>query len=149
VKKSLTVLGMLAFLWSAPLLAAQYALQVNGLACPFCAYGIEKKLRAIDGVEDIEFRLGDGEVDVSTAKTVTPGQINSAIERAGFGLRELRLRGTGDVTTVGSPALEFSPELSLPLVRFEGPRGRYAVEGVVVQRGDRWVLKVTRSREAK
>ena len=30
-----------------------YSLQVNGLACPFCAYGVEKKLSSIEGVEDI------------------------------------------------------------------------------------------------
>lgn len=28
----------------------RYQIEVAGLACPFCAYGIEKKLRAIEGV---------------------------------------------------------------------------------------------------
>ncbi len=45
MKKSVLLL-LITALWSAILFAAgtQYNLRVDGLACPFCAYGIEKKL---------------------------------------------------------------------------------------------------------
>ena len=29
-----------------------YQLHVDGLACPFCAYGLEKKLGAVPGVQE-------------------------------------------------------------------------------------------------
>ena len=58
MKKTITgaVLGIaLAFM---PLAAAAaqeaYALTVDGLACPFCAYGLEKHISALDGIESIE-----------------------------------------------------------------------------------------------
>ena len=36
-----------------------YEIRVAGLACPFCAYGIEKHLRKIEGVEQIEVDVGE------------------------------------------------------------------------------------------
>ena len=47
--------------------SAVYSLQVDGLACPFCAYGIEKKLSAIDGVEQIDVDIKEGQVIVIMA----------------------------------------------------------------------------------
>ncbi len=43
----------------------QYQMRVDGLACPYCAYGIEKKLSAIDGVEKIDVDLENGLVIVN------------------------------------------------------------------------------------
>ncbi len=42
--------------------APTYRLRVDGLACPFCAYGIEKKLKALDGVVRLETNIKDGTV---------------------------------------------------------------------------------------
>ena len=39
-----------------------YQLRVDGLACPFCAYGIEKKLGALEGVQSVETNIKDGVV---------------------------------------------------------------------------------------
>ena len=35
-------------------------LQVNGMSCPFCAFGIEKKLRSVDGVQEVDVLLDEG-----------------------------------------------------------------------------------------
>ena len=47
-----------------PVFAAnvQYELRVDGLACPYCAYGIEKKIKALGGVDkgSIEIKLNEG-----------------------------------------------------------------------------------------
>ena len=88
---------------SAPLLAMalstaafaggnQYALGVDGLACPFCAYGIEKKLSAIDGVEDIETDIKGGRVVITLAdgKTLSEEVARQAVKDAGFTLRSLK-----------------------------------------------------------
>ena len=36
------------------------SIQVDGLACPFCAYGLEKHLKKINGVESIEINMKSG-----------------------------------------------------------------------------------------
>ena len=33
------------------------AVTVNGLACPFCAYGIEKKIKRLNGVKEIKIHF--------------------------------------------------------------------------------------------
>ncbi len=45
---ALTVCVLVPLSSRAELLEAE--LVVNGMACPFCAFGIEKKLRAIEGL---------------------------------------------------------------------------------------------------
>jgi len=42
----------------------EYSIRVDGLACPYCAYGIEKKLNEIDGVKFIGMDLEKGIVTV-------------------------------------------------------------------------------------
>lgn len=68
-------------------------LQVNGLACPFCAFGIEKKLRALDGVREVEVLLDEGIVKLRMAPPghTRPDAIEQAVARAGFELAALRL----------------------------------------------------------
>jgi copper chaperone CopZ len=34
--------------------------EVKGLACPFCAYGLEKKLKEVDGVKSIKIDFVEG-----------------------------------------------------------------------------------------
>ena len=70
----------------------QYALAVDGLACPFCAYGIEKRLSAIEGVESVETDVKSGQVVVSLAegKTLSEEVARQAVEDAGFTLRSLK-----------------------------------------------------------
>lgn len=66
-----------------------YSLQVDGLACPFCAYGIEKKLSSIEGVEDIKVNIETGQVIVTMedASTLTEIMADEKVAQAGFTLR--------------------------------------------------------------
>ena len=66
----------------------QYQLQVDGLACPFCAYGIEKELKRTDGVERIDIDINAGIVTVTMADgaTMTEAQAARIVEDAGFTL---------------------------------------------------------------
>ena len=70
----------------------QYALAVDGLACPFCAYGVEKRLSAIEGVESVETDVKSGQVVVTLAegKTLSEEVARQAVKDAGFTLRSLR-----------------------------------------------------------
>ena len=80
---SLFLVPLVAF--AAP---TQYQLRVDGLACPFCAYGIEKELNRTDGVESIRIDINAGVVTVTMAEggTMTEAQASRIVEDAGFTL---------------------------------------------------------------
>lgn len=65
-----------------------YRLEVAGLACPFCAYGIEKKLTALDGVEGVETSIKEGVVTVTMkdGAVLDEATAKQAVKDAGFTL---------------------------------------------------------------
>ena len=67
-----------------------YRLYVDGLACPFCAYGIEKKVGGLDGVEKVEIDIENGLVAVTLAAGATLDEATAAkaVDEAGFSLRK-------------------------------------------------------------
>lgn len=79
------------FLMVAEVLAAglEYRLEVDGLACPFCAYGIEKKLHAVSGVEGVETHIREGAVIVTMQEGIVLDEAvaRQAVREAGFTLR--------------------------------------------------------------
>ncbi|GMQ76004.1 MAG: hypothetical protein BMS9Abin01_1266 [Gammaproteobacteria bacterium] len=70
----------------------QYELSVDGLACPFCAYGIEKKLNATDGVENIFIDINAGTVTVTMAERASMSEdvARRIVKDAGFTLAGFR-----------------------------------------------------------
>jgi mercuric ion binding protein len=84
-------LAMLLFATSAAVADSHvYKLYVDGLACPFCAYGVEKKVGGLDGVESIDIEIDDGVVLVTLADgaTLDEAAARRAVDQAGFTLRE-------------------------------------------------------------
>lgn len=84
------VLSAALMTWT-PLSAAaetHYRLEIDGLACPFCEYGIEKNLFKIEGVEEVETNLKEGTVTVRVADghAVSEERFRRAITDAGFTL---------------------------------------------------------------
>jgi copper chaperone CopZ len=71
--------------------ADAYVVRVDGLACPFCAYGIEKQFSQLPGVTATDVDLASGVVVVH----VRPGthfdraQIGTTVQQAGFTLKKL------------------------------------------------------------
>ncbi len=83
-------LGLMMF--AAPAAVADshvYKLYVDGLACPFCAYGVEKKVGAMEGVETVEIDIESGLVGVTVADDATLDEATAkqAVDEAGFTLR--------------------------------------------------------------
>ncbi len=77
---------------------AQVRVQVDGLTCPFCAYGLEKKLKAIDGVEKLEINIEEG-VAVLTFRhsdKIDEEQIGKAVKDAGFTPGEITVEKKSD-----------------------------------------------------
>ncbi len=102
-------------------------LKVNGLTCPFCAFGIEKKLRAVNGVEEVDVLLDEGEVRLTLAagNTATVGALENAVEEGGFGLAGLRVEVQGVVNgRDGDPLLEANDAVRFRLLELDNGRPR-------------------------
>ena len=67
-----------------------YKVYVDGLSCPFCTYGIEKKFSKVQGVEkiDIDLKTGTTIITMATGKTLDETTARKTVEAAGFTLRD-------------------------------------------------------------
>ncbi len=94
--------------------------QVDGLSCPFCAYGLEKKLRKVDNVASLEIRVSDGRA-VLTPKPGTSldlAGLEQTVRDGGFTPGGLTLTARGRLTErQGTPALELSHGIVLLLAK--------------------------------
>ncbi len=65
---------------------------VDGLTCPFCAYGIEKKMLEIEGVSEVAIQLDAGTVELwlNAGAVVSENRIREAVDQAGFEVRDIR-----------------------------------------------------------
>ena len=64
----------------------QIEVTVLGMSCPFCAYGLERKLKKLEGVEELEVVLETG---VATLRLTEQADISNellqeAVKEAGF-----------------------------------------------------------------
>lgn len=87
------LLLMIALALPAGALAAErtYRLRVDGLACAYCAYGLEKALMKIDGVEHVDVDFEQGTVRVDTTRDIGLGdeQLRRIVNDSGFTLRSV------------------------------------------------------------
>jgi len=65
--------------------------RVNGISCAFCAYGLEKKLSELEGVEKVEINLKNGTavLTVKEDKTITDETIKKTVKDSGFTPKEI------------------------------------------------------------
>ena len=71
----------------------QATVRVDGLSCPFCAYGLEKKLKSIDGVDKLEIKVNDG-LAILTYKDgakIDKAVIAKKVKEAGFTPSEITI----------------------------------------------------------
>ena len=75
-----------------------YHIVVSGLSCPFCVYGVEKKLKNLEGVVDIESELKTGEffVKVEDGASLSEETIEELVSKAGFTLVSFEAIVLGD-----------------------------------------------------
>ncbi|SCX88330.1 Copper chaperone CopZ [Nonlabens sp. Hel1_33_55] len=64
----------------------QYKVQVDGLGCPFCAYGLEKKFKEFKGIKDVKIDIETGDFSFSypSDKALTMDAVVSQVEKAGY-----------------------------------------------------------------
>ena len=101
--------GLLAAALLAPALPGSVLAQVtgvtvrvDGLSCPFCAYSLEKKLKAVDGVENLAIDVKEGVATFEPAegKVADFEALPEAVKKAGFTPRAIRVQGIGRVESV-------------------------------------------------
>ncbi len=70
------------------------AVRVDGLACPFCAYGLEKKLKKMEGVEKLEIKINDGLalLHFKADAKIDTQLIVKKVKEAGFTPKEVKLK---------------------------------------------------------
>ena len=75
-----------------------YALQIDGLACPFCAYGIEKQLKKVEGAVSTSVDIKDGVATVVMERdaTLDEAAAKKAVETAGFTLRSFERKAADE-----------------------------------------------------
>ena len=82
--------------------AAEVRVQVDGLACPFCAYGMEKKLKKLEGLKELKILVDEGRAVL----TFPPGQpvdfdaVQEAIRKGGFTPEKIDATLTGNLAKV-------------------------------------------------
>lgn len=71
--------------------AEEISIRVDGLSCPFCAYGLEKKLKRLEGAESIhiDIDLGIARIRLHEGKKIEEKDLKKAVEDAGFSAREI------------------------------------------------------------
>ncbi len=68
-------------------------MEIHGLACPYCAFGMEKELKRISGVENLEIHLEEGLVYMSLPASQMPSEedLGKIVTDAGFTLKQIDL----------------------------------------------------------
>ncbi len=130
---------------------------VDGLACPFCAYGVEKKLKRVEGVESMDIRMNEGTVTISAREglSIDIKQVPRAIRDSGFSMREIKALATGVVKRDGQGLFlqyggaddvfqlrELSSALRERLLQYAENGETVEVEGIVEERPEGpWTLR--------
>ncbi|MDA2911332.1 heavy-metal-associated domain-containing protein [Nitrospiraceae bacterium AH_259_D15_M11_P09] len=88
---------LLAQQTSPPDSAQQIIVRVDGASCPFCAFGLEKRLGHLEGVADVRLEMKAGKVIITLQKgaTVSEQALRQAVEEAGFTPREISFLPSG------------------------------------------------------
>ena len=66
-------------------------LKVDGMVCPFCAYGLQRQLRKIEAVDSVIVRISDGVVQIreKAGQKIADKTLHEAVTKAGFTLRKI------------------------------------------------------------
>ncbi|MCH7823620.1 MAG: heavy-metal-associated domain-containing protein [Acidobacteria bacterium] len=96
----------------------EVTVQVDGLSCPFCAYGLEKKLKKVENVADLSIQVDQGRAvltpEVGTSLDLE--ELEKAVRDGGFTPHGITLIARGRLTEFnGVPALELPNDTVLLL----------------------------------
>lgn len=64
----------------------KFMVQVDGLGCPFCAYGLEKKFKEFKGIKEVKIDIETGDFSFSypAEKALSLEAVEKQVEKAGY-----------------------------------------------------------------
>ncbi len=86
-----------------------FEVKVDGLGCPFCAYGLEKKFKELKGIKDVKIEMETGIMNFTfpTDKGLSIEKVESQVEEAGYTpVSVVITRGNGKTETSEREVLE-------------------------------------------
>ena len=89
----------------------EVSVQMDGLSCPFCAYGLEKKLRKVDNVASLEIHVSEGRavLNPEPGTSLDLMALEEAVRDGGFTPGGLMVTARGHLSKLhGAPAIELS-----------------------------------------
>jgi len=107
--KFFVILILLILTWSAKGAWAQVEkveLRVDGLACPFCSYGLEKKLKEVKGVGKVAINVDKGFATLNNKKeqSIEVEMLEPVVKDAGFTPGEISITVVGTISEAdGTP----------------------------------------------
>jgi copper chaperone CopZ len=97
--KLFILVALLVLTWSAKTFAQveQATIRVDGLACPFCSYGLEKKLKEIKGVGKVTISVNKGLATLKSKpmQNLEVEQLVPVVKDAGFTPGEVTVTAAG------------------------------------------------------
>ena len=80
-------------------------LQVKGMVCDLCAHNIEKQLKRIDGVDNVQVMLDEQKVllTLHDDQTVTEDALREAVKDCGFTTEEVTFTKKDKASEAGPP----------------------------------------------
>lgn len=80
-------------------------LQVNGLVCDLCSLNMEKHLKRIDAVDNVQVKLDEQKVLLTPHddQTVTEDALREAVANAGFNTEEVTFTKKDKASEAGPP----------------------------------------------
>ncbi len=81
-----------------------FMVQVDGLGCPFCAYGLEKKFKEFKGIKNvkIDIETGDFSFKYPSEEALTLEAVEKQVEKAGYTPITARVeRSNGEIEITG------------------------------------------------
>lgn len=103
-----TLMSILLLLMSLSILPApgqaevtRAVVAVEGMSCPFCAFGVEKRLKDVPGVAKVTVDMAGGTAALvaGEGKSLDLGRINPAVKAAGFTPGALKITAVGTVSS--------------------------------------------------
>ncbi len=99
MRKRLFSLWVLALTLAAPATAqvVRATVEVEGMSCPFCAFGVEKRLRRVEGVGSVAVEMKEGRavVEAADGASIDLAGLPEAVRKAGFTPGRLEIDAVG------------------------------------------------------
>jgi periplasmic mercuric ion binding protein len=90
----------------------QFTLRVEGLGCPFCAYGLEKKFKDVKGIAQIKIDIQTGKMtfSVPAETSLTLTEADARVSKAGYTAKGIMVkRGNGKTENMGDVNKNIAP----------------------------------------